>query len=330
MNHQLHKQLQHYLKEVLGISLQDRECGASASFPPYLQDSYRFRRCELLGQEFLILLSKDPKLTPAAIEKHLDWIDQKAGLRGIYVTETLEAYNRKRMIERKIPFIVPENQLYLPDLALDLREHLKKSRKTVEKLSPLSQVVVLSFLLGRLEDADRVTPTGLSRQFPYSKMSMSRSFDELRALKLVETQQQGRLAVSRFVQGGKALWQEAKPYLSSPVSKRIYLDALNHPMKWKAGESALEATTQIVAPRRETFAVTSSEWRRLQAQGEIQMIPEPSKNLAHAELEIWKYDPKLLADGPLVDPLSLILSLEPTTDERVEMAMDELMDSLPW
>lgn len=330
MRFQLQNQLQRYLKEVLGIDLHDREWGAATSFPQYLQDSYRFRRCELLDQEFLMLLSRDPELTPAAIEKHLDWVDQKTGLRGIYVVETLETYNRKRMIERKIPFIVPENQLYLPDLALDLREHLKKSRKAVEKLSPLSQVVVLSFLLGRLEDADRMTPTGLSKQFPYSKMSMSRSLDELRALKLVETQQEGRLAVSRFIQRGKALWAEAKPYLSSPVSKRIYLDELFHPMEWKAGESALEASTILGAPKRETWALTSAEWKLLQTKDYIHMIPEPSKDMAHAELEIWKYAPKLLSDGPLVDPLSLILSLGTTTDERVEMAIEELLDNLPW
>lgn len=41
------------------------------------------------------------------------------GHAGVYILQGLEAYNRKRLIQQKGPFIVPGNQLYLPDLGID-------------------------------------------------------------------------------------------------------------------------------------------------------------------------------------------------------------------
>lgn len=38
----------------------------------------------------------------------------------VYVTTTLASYERKRLVQQKVPFIVPGNQLYLPELAIDL------------------------------------------------------------------------------------------------------------------------------------------------------------------------------------------------------------------
>lgn len=329
MTKQLQDKVKHYLREVLGIALEYSDWERVASFPNHLQDAYRFQHCELLGRNFLLFLSYDPEFTPAAIEKHINWVGNKTGMRGVFVADSIESYNRKRLIERKIPFIVPENQLYLPDLALDLREHLKKAKNTVDKLSPASQVIVLSFLLGRLADAEALSPTGLSKQFSYSKMSMSRSLDELRALELVETLHEGKNAFSKFVCSGWDLWAKAKPFLRTPVKKRIYLDELFHKLSYKTGEYALDELTML-ASRREAWAVTSKEWKELQGKDTIHMIPEVSKDMAHTELEIWSYAPSLLSDGPTVDRLSLVLSLQDQKDERVEMAVDELMDRIVW
>lgn len=326
---QLQNAVVSYLREVLGLELQLCYWNTSATFPHHLKAAYTFESCEILGKSFVLFYSQDPELTPGAIEKHLEWVESKTGVRGVFVADTLESYNRKRLIERKIPFIVPKNQLYLPDLALDLREHLKKAKKTVEKLSPASQVIVLSFLLGRLKDASRLSPTGLAKQFPYAKMSMSRSLDELRLLGLVQTTGEGRNAYSQFVCSGLQLWQQATPFLRSPVNKRVYLDELFHQLCFKAGEFALDEMTMLVS-RRETWAVTSKEWKDLQGKDDIHIIPKVSKDMAHAELEIWSYAPNLLSDGPLVDPLSLALSLRHNTDERVEMAVDELLHQMTW
>ena len=44
----------------------------------------------------------------------------------------------------------------------------------------------------------------------------------------------------------------------------------------------------------------------------------------------WIYDPALVPGQATVDPLSLTLSLQDSTDERVLQALDELKGQLPW
>jgi hypothetical protein len=60
----------------------------------------------------------------------------------------------------------------------------------------------------------------------------------------------------------------------------------------------------------------------------MQVLPEPTP-AAH-EWQLWAYSPALGPERATVDPLSLILSLQDSTDDRVRMALDELKEQLPW
>ena len=81
----------------------------------------------------------------------LRWLHQKTGLRCLFVLDTVGAYERKRLIEDKIPFLAPGQQLYLPDLGLDLREQFRTPRREHLKISPAAQLVVLACLLRRMD-----------------------------------------------------------------------------------------------------------------------------------------------------------------------------------
>ena len=47
-----------------------------------------------------------------------------------------------------------------------------------------------------------------------------------------------------------------------------------------------------------------------------------------AAVELWRYDPKKLAVTDTVDPISLALALENDSDERVEEAVEEMLDQV--
>ncbi len=330
MNTSLSARTLTYLGNVLGISANFGSFDQASSFPAYLRESYEIVDCEILGTRLLVLFSRDTEFTPASIEKHVDWIRQKTNRRSIFVSATLEPYNRKRLIERKIPFIVPGNQLYLPDLGLDLREQFKRILKPITKLSPASQVVTLACLLRKIDPSEELTAGRLAERFRYTKMTMIRVLDELRTVQLVHRENEGRNGPFKFALTGKELWKAAQPHLRSPVRKRIYLDEWFSGLDFLAGEAALEKRTLIGFPRRTAWAVTNAEWKQLQRSPDIRIIPEVSKEMAHAEFELWRYDPRLLAEKPTVDPLSLALSFNDTPDERLSMAVDELLRSVPW
>ena len=45
-------------------------------------------------------------------------------------------------------------------------------------------------------------------------------------------------------------------------------------------------------------------------------------------VEMWRYDPQKLSNTKMVDKLSLALSLREDTDERVEEAVEEMLNTL--
>lgn len=319
-----------YLAETLGLEVEFTSDAGVDSLPYHLEEAYELKGCQLLGRDFIALFAKHGALTPASIEKHVEWCYGKTGKRAIFVTDALAAYNRKRLIERKVPFIVPRAQLYLPDLGLDLSENLKAGMRRVDKVAPASQMVVLAALLGRLNLLEDFTATSLAAHLGYSKMTMTRALDELRGLDLVEGLGEGSYGKFRFVMTGEALWQRARPHMKSPIKKRIYLQDCAERLDFKAGESALCEQTLLGHPQRVTWAVTSQQWKHLDRTPNLRITPEVSKAAARVEFEVWSYDPAVLAGRDYVDPFSLALSLNDETDDRVQIAVDEMLKGMSW
>ena len=324
------KGITRYISETLGISPKFSEWLDSESLPYAIQSGYQFGKIMLLGKSFVYLLARNQsELTPSITAKHLNWIEERFGEQGILITEAIESYNRKRLVEQKVPFIVPGNQLYLPDLGIDLREYLRRVRKKPSTLSPSAQMVLFSYLL-RKPCIETWTATALSDVLGTSKMTMGRAIDELASHDLVDVQAEGRQRRVIFKNDRQTLWKNALSHLRTPVQRRVYVEKEDNSVGVLAGLTALAEVTMIVPPQRRVRAVTRKEWKATQLNSRMRIIPKASADLAALELEIWKYDPKLLSTDGMVDPLSLYLSLKNETDERIEAACEDLLENIEW
>jgi hypothetical protein len=56
----------------------------------------------------------------------------------------------------------------------------------------------------------------------------------------------------------------------------------------------------------------------------------PYKEEQTNELQLWRYNPKLITSEDYVDPLSLFLCFKEEPDERVQMALEEMMEKIKW
>ena len=116
-----------YLKDTLGIDAPTAPWSGAASLPYFLVDAFDLKAMTMLGRPVLLAIDKRadrPGLS--TIRAQIDRIREGSGLPVLYATGTLASYERKRLIEQKVPFVVPGNQLYLPDLGVDLREYFRK------------------------------------------------------------------------------------------------------------------------------------------------------------------------------------------------------------
>ncbi len=105
-----------------------------------------------------------------------------------------------------------------------------------------------------------------------------------------------------------------------------------------AGLSALAGQSLLGQPSNVVRAIGELDWRRLEKQlTAADRLPEAIEGVH--ELEIWRYAPQRIRLGPkgsgsadvkhdYVDPYSLFLSLEKMDDERVQLALKDLMRRL--
>ena len=140
-----------YLHETLGIAPKVRAWPGAGKLPYFLQDAFDVRELKLLDRQILLAIDKRPdKPGLANVRGQMDKLRQLAGMPVVYVTGTLASYERKRLIEQKVPFLVPGNQLYLPDLGIDLREYFRKPPAAPDTaLSPATQAMLITVLLRR-------------------------------------------------------------------------------------------------------------------------------------------------------------------------------------
>ena len=312
-----------YLNDNLGIQTILSKHKKTGALPFFLHDHYDFYKLNLLETEFIVLAKKNGEdLTPAKIFKHIQLVTDKLQFQAIFFGESLSSFNRQRLIAYKVPFIIPNNQMYLPDLGIDLKEHFIKARSRTETLSPAGQVVVLYILLN--PNVDAVTPKELAERLDYSPMTMSRAVDEIEAAGLADVFSEGKRRVAQFDKKRRQLWGAALPYLKTPVIKRLWIDGAKDIDLLIAGESALAKYSMLTPPKQPIYAISSKGWKAVQDIIPVKVSPYPEE--ADFQLELWRYEPKILAEINTVDPFSLYLSLKDTEDERIESALAEMME----
>lgn len=356
--------IQSYLADVLGAPPSPARAWPGWGLPFHLLDSFDLIHLTMFGKLVTLAIDKAPgTLAPSAIAGKVNAIRAKAGL-VLYAAPTLSYDDRRSLIERKVPFVIPGNQLYLPDLGIDLREHFRRRAEeaVVPRMSPSTQALLLRHLLDLIRD-DAQNPdwpvATTARALGYTGMTASRAASEVTALGLGEIERRQRATHIRFKpDNARAIWEAAKPFARSPVTRSYWLPALPADLKAKAriaGLDALSQQTLLGEPEHATVAVRREDWLGIPDRP-VLARPEPGA----VEVQVWAYTPSLMdaiedlgavsamgtlgAMGPsdtsdasdamkdrhVVDPLSLIASLRDDPDERVQAVLKDFEGELPW
>ena len=321
----------------VGKILHDRphvaEYGRVGDLPAFMESTYEFHECRIAGRRCVLLVAGDDHATPAQIAKHLDLVrDDDATT--ILVAPSLNSHIRDRLIGNGIPFIVPGNQFYVPELGMDLRERFRGKRsRTRDALYPSAQAILFHHLL-RL-DNDATTARRLASRLRCTPMTVGRAFDNLVAMKLAKTEMHGRERHIVFPDDRQKLFNDALPHLRSPVRKERYiLDDRNalalqigQGSLQKAGESALALRSDLSTPPVESYAIGYEVWNTA---SRTQDIVETDPGGAVFILETWHYDPLSLSIRPVVDPLSLYAQFHSHDDPEIQSAVGQLLKGIEW
>lgn len=316
-----------YAGQVMHAPMRVMQEAPPPDLPIFLTHAYRFFEAEIAGRTCLLMTPNDEAETTGDVVKHARLAEAQAQATVILGLSALSARDRSRLVRHRVAFIVPDNQFYVPDLGMDLREHFRTRKASpADSLSPAAQAVLFHHLLRRNEQA--TTPSEIAADLRYSPMSVGRAFDDLVAARLATSEKLGRERHLLFKEDRRELLGRARPLLRSPArSRKMVWGPQNRPPLLLAGESALAEMTDLSPPGLPTYALASTEWRSF---AERHAYRERDFDEPDFAVETWSYDPAGLSDGGIVDPLSLYAQFHDHEDERVRMAAEQLRDKVIW
>ena len=287
-----------------------------------LSKTYTFEVMEIGDMAFAVMLTLDPP-TPAKLAQDVAKASLRLRMPVIVVVESMDATLRSRLVERGVAFVAPGNQLYIPQVGSDLRETFRPPMRPPRGgLTPVSQLVLFYCLTKNL---DGVTPTQLASELGYTQMSLGRGFDELAVREVARIERRGREKILTLRGTPRDVLETCREHLLAPTrGVHAVRFAGAKPKMLKAGETALAALAGADIQAVPTFAIPATDWQDFFKDNGV----DASVGLDEAEavIETWRYDPKILSNGPCVDALSLYAQFWADPNPRLADAAAKLLD----
>lgn len=314
------KTFETYIQQVLGVQpeVMPLDKILQNKLPFYITAGYNIASIRIFDRIICLLVTDNKNVfTPEQLSKQKVITEQQLGMPVVFVFNKIASYNMKRYIERKINFIVPQKQLFIPDLMMDFRKIAKHVESKPKELSPMAQLVLFYHLQnGELSGK---TINQIAEILRGSYLNMNRAINNLREIELCDLQG-GKEKVLTFDENNLALWNKALPYLINPIQKTVHTDSiLNQTL---SGMNALAHFTMLNDERGRNYAISKDEFQKMD------IITDT--NYGENKIEIWKYDPTLLAANGYVDRLSLYLQFKGNEDERIGTELETLIGQVVW
>lgn len=310
--------MESYLKNTLGIHVDIQTWNDINTLPDELKQDKDYLLIEIHGIKCLVIKQDVDDFQLSIYQKEKELLQQYCQLPQVLCFDRITAYQRKCLIENGQPFIVPDNQLYMPFLGISLQERFKAPTIVSQTLTAMAQYILLFFLYQK--EQKYFSKLDISKILDVNLMNISRGVQELESFSLLITKKKGRSSMVTSPYNRKELFEKALPYMRNPVQKKLFVkeEEWLHDLPI-AGEAAKCQTSEYV-----TRAIEKKVF--LENADRITTVdPAWDTDVTYLELEVWRYDPTRFTDGKNVDSISYVLSLKGDDDGAVELNIDELL-----
>ncbi len=280
---------------------------------------FDFETFNILEKTFIMLYDSENTFSTTFLISVKRKLENNGFPNVIFVYEFLSTYQRNALIKNNISFIVPNRHMYIRELALSFNEYSSNPNKVYDKLSTGAQYLLLSLLV--MKDIPN-TLVEIAMKTNISRMSVSRSINELVYFKLIIYEKALNINPIRFNGTKVKIFEYAKKYMKNPIKEVVYLNKgiLNNLPKsfLKSGISALAELSNIYSDEY-VYAVESKYWTNII--DDYRKVYQGEKDAV--KVEVWKsLIPKYNNE---INPLALYFSLEEDNSERVKFELNDLI-----
>lgn len=288
--------------------------------------SYNFYDGTLQGMSLLFVEPKKGNPTPRECDITGKRLTEALGLPTVFILTPGPTYERQRLMDKGIYFIMSEQYAHLPTI---VAMEKTTNRKKAVMLTPVAQYLLLYHLqIGSLEG---MSPRDITPLVPYSYESVTLGITCIEDVGLCKKIQYGqRSKLILFDLKGKELWDKALNLLQSPVADRFYCDNIRSEEHYPVcGVNALAHYTMLNPDKEQMIMMTGKEYRDAKADD---AIDNPNIYDGNIIIEVWKHP--VVCDvankSKWVDRLSLVLSLRDDEDPRVQKEVEQIISDFKW
>ena len=308
-----------YLNCVLGIKVVYHD-EAHRSMPNFIHSRYRIQKVTLDGKAALFVYPTEELDSVDAVKKHLERIQKVEGVPAVLILDHLTYRQKQYLLRDHIPFVVEGKQIYLPFMAVYLQERGDGERQEKTTMLPSAQLLLLYYIY---HGCGKLLTSEACRDLGFTATSVSRASRQLEEMGLVQTEKRGVQKVLYSDKTPRALFASTKDTMENPIKRIIYVPKTEIRDKLLlGGYSALSEYTMMNPPIVECFATDSISVLEKAASRKLNNAED------QCEVQLWRFDPRKLTAGNSVDRLSLALALAKERDERVEDAVDEMLEQV--
>lgn len=308
-----------YVEETMHVDI--KETQKQLQLPLSINNAYKFRQWIIQGQSILFALPQT-NVSVITLEKHFKKLSKMTNTPVVFGFNTLSTYKMNKMTAKGIPFILNEEQIYMPFMGILLHKSHLRELSEVTKVSLQTQRFIL---LSIYKNWTRLSLAEAATQLDVSKMTVSRIFDELEGIDSSLVCRDGKERVFSRKEDTHTFWDTFYPYLFNPVVRDYRLEKKIQPNTlMTSGLSAFSEYTMLNGPDYPIYAITREEEKalRLKEMKTVRSDEDPA-----CVMQVVKYRLEL-NEGRLMDPLSIILSLSDyeKEDPRIEIEIERLME----
>lgn len=287
---------------------------------------YTFYEGAFHGMSMLFLKPRKANPSPRTCSLTSARLSERLGLPIVFILVPGPSYERQRLIDKDVFFIMGEKYANLPMLVANERV---RTTPLAKRLTPVAQYILLYHL--QVKSIEGQSARTMTDKLPYSYESIALGLTCLSDLGLIEKVAKGsKSKVVHFTANGRQLWEKGKPYFIDPVAKRIYCDELHSEEKFATCNINALAHYSWLNPD-ETRMVMMSR-KQLKLLQNAHAIHNENGYDGNIMIEAWKY-PTVTKHGTeslWVDRLSLVLSLRKDNDPRVEGEVERVINETKW
>lgn len=313
-----------FLEKILRCNVEIAKYAEKSKLPLLYVGNYHLFLIRIQGVQFL-MAEPLQDMNLSVLRKQQKQLEYLTGMKCVLALKNLNYYAKDKLLEEGIPFIWEGKQVYLPFLGMLLQNQTERNLRECRQISYLTQKLLLTAIYEKWQG---INVTKAAERLNVTKTSITRVFDEIEILKMPYLSKKGRMRMFTCRENRKEMWDEIRIYLRNPLIQQFELREDMQGVGLLSGMSAVSHYSLLNDNQYRTYAVGKREIGQLEIEKKDIVVSGERPECIIQELGyIISF-----GDGKAIDPLSaaLLLTESDKQDERVEVAVDEMLEEYVW